>query len=298
MSTIVTAWMLALTWLRFSVPAPHGGASGGAREEVAQIDRDRHQLGAVHVEERREPGVPEGHRVEQHHGRDDRLGQRQHDPQQDAVGAEAVDLRGLLQLRRQALEEGLHHQQVEDADRVRQGDGPHAVLQPEAGDQDVVGDEAAGEEHGEHGDPDERAPALEVVLGQDVGVAGGQHHGDGGGDDRVEDGVAVVPPEHRVGEDDLVGGEVEALGPQRHVTGADLLLAAERAGDDVHERVQRDQHDQGEDHAVDALEDAVSPGGADGAHHRLVPTVRRDSWLAEVISTRPMTASNRPMAAA
>jgi hypothetical protein len=46
-------------------------------------------------------------RVEQDHRRQDGLRQRQHDPDEDAEPAEPVDLSGLLELARQALEERL-----------------------------------------------------------------------------------------------------------------------------------------------------------------------------------------------
>lgn len=147
------------------------------------------------VEHGVEVAVPMADGVKQHHNGQDGLGQGQHHgPQETAVGA-AVDLGGLQQLLGDGgLEEGAHDNDVVHADKAGQPQGPRGVQQVQVLDQQVVGDEAAGEHHGEHQQLHDDAAAFQIRPGQGVGhqhrkddVQQGAHHG-------VVDGVAVANP--------------------------------------------------------------------------------------------------------
>src|SRR5699024_1725280 len=132
----------------------------GASDHVAQVHRYWEELLVTEVQKRLEPGVPVRDGVEEEHRRNDRLGKRQHHAQQDPVGGETVDRGGLLELHRQILKESLHDQEIEDAHRIRDYDGPHRIHYPQGVDENVVGDDSAVEEHCKHGDSDEQPTAT------------------------------------------------------------------------------------------------------------------------------------------
>jgi hypothetical protein len=73
---------------------------------------------------------------------------------------------------------------------------------------------------------------------------GGEHHGDGSGHHRVQDGVAVVVPEHRVRQDQLVRFSVESHREQVDLPALMKPSLENDLGHDVQERIHRQEHHQ------------------------------------------------------
>ena len=121
----------------------------GTVHDIAQEHHNR-VLVALEIDQAVEPVVPEEHGIVQADGGDGRRGERQHDAPQDAEIPQPVDQRRLLNLIGNAPEK------VDKDDKIERVDGeghqhgrprPHKV---KAVEQQVVWDQAAGEEHRHH----------------------------------------------------------------------------------------------------------------------------------------------------
>ena len=113
-------------------------------------------------------------RIEKAEGRKHGKRQGQNDlPKNTDVGA-AVHGSGFFQLLRDGLEEVFHDHHVIRADRAGQKHGKIGIFHVQhIGNDDVAGDHAAAEEHGEDDHVEDEVSAAKAGLGDGVG------HGDG-----------------------------------------------------------------------------------------------------------------------
>ena len=165
----------------------------------------------------------------------------------------AVDAGGLQEADRGGLEEGLHHDQVPGADGGGQNHDPEAVQQVEGLDDQVGGDQAAAEQHGEGEEEGDGLPSGQVLPGEGVRAQDGQHQVHRGAHNGIEDGVHVGKADIGVVEDQLVGAGLEAYGQGGEFSAQNGRVAAEGAGQHVNEGVQRDDADQDDQGVVDDL---------------------------------------------
>ena len=141
--------------------------------------------------------------------------QRQHDLEEVAEVAQAVDLRRVMQLLRNGgFEEGACHDHVVHGDRARQDKHPHGVVDAEGLVQQVVRDQATADEHGDGEQEHDDATRLEFAAGQCKSAGDGHGHVDRGADHRVDDRVEIALPDAMVGEHLRIAGEGHALRQQ------------------------------------------------------------------------------------
>ena len=216
------------------------GDHAGLRLALDQ-DGTKHQLqgllgGVVQVDHGVEVAVPHGHELPQGQDRHHRHAHRQQDLEEVEHFAGAVHVRGLPQVIGDALVVGAGDDHVPDAEGAGQDDGPHGIQQAQVVDQQVSGDQAAVEEHGDDEQGVEDFLALEVGQGHGVGCQHGDSHRNKGKQQRIDNGVFKAGPDLGVGCDPLVSGE----GPLAEVEGDALVLECHRihegCEDNIHHR--------------------------------------------------------------
>ena len=241
-----------------------GGSGGNLLEVLEHLRRGRvlvvhqHQQAAhqqldgvlrvvAQIQKRGHVVVPVAHDAEQREGGQHGLGQRQHNLEEDAHMARAVQARGFAQRLGDEHEEGLEHDDVVGGNRARNDHDPEGVDHAQLHDSDVVGNQAAAEEHGDGQQHRHEPAAAQRGNGQRIGhQRRGQKHDDrahGG----VLDGVPVVQQRAAVAQQRLIGLQREALGPQIHRQGLQLLRIAEGQRQHVQQRIEEHRREQNHD---------------------------------------------------
>ena len=201
--------------------------------------------------------------VEQAEGCQHRQGQGKHNLQQHADIRASVHGRGLFQLLGNALEEVLDDHHVIGADGAGQQDGPVGVGKiQDIRDDDISGNHAAGEEHGDDDHVEEEVPAPQAGLGQGVGHGHRAEQVYGRTADRDENRIREAAKDLVRGEDELIGGGGNVLGNEEHGPGGDFVLGGKGSADDIHERKDRGDGHQGQEDIIEDIKDAASHGTA------------------------------------
>ena len=199
------------------------------------------------------------HRVVERDDRHDGLRQRQHELEEELRVAAAVDLRGLQQVVRDGvLDERPGDDQVVGGDCAGQQDRPDGVDDVQVLHQDVVGDQAAVEHHGEgEQEREEAAPGQRFAR---EGIGGEHRHGDVDerADDGVEDRVAVADEHRFVLEDGLIAAQAEIHRPEGHLARGHGGGRGEGRGDDVDQRIEHHQRQQAHEQVDEQVEQAVA----------------------------------------
>ena len=152
--------------------------------------------------------------------------------------ARAVQKRRFLQRFGDGHEERLEHDDVVGRNRARQYHDPERVDQLQAHDRDVIGDQAAAEEHrdGQY-DRDQPAPAQRGDRERIGHQRRGQQH-----DERahrcVLDGVPVVEQYAVVAQQRLIGLQREAHGQQIDRRGLERLRVAHGERQHIEQRIE------------------------------------------------------------
>ncbi len=134
--------------------------------------------------------------------------------EQNAEVAQTINQRRFLNFLRQGLEKVDQDDQVELVDGKGKQHGPDRTRQVQVGDQQIVGDQTAGEEHGHNDHLHEELLTAQKGLRKRIRK---QHHHeqrDGCTCHGVENGVAIGTEEIGVGENLLISVQIPAHGPE------------------------------------------------------------------------------------
>ena len=200
---------------------------------------------------------------------------------------------------------GAGNNHVPNAERAGNQNGPDGVQHSQIADEQVGGNQAAAEEHGDDEHDIEEALALEVRAGHGVGCQQRHHDGNDGEQNRVDHGILEARPDLRVGHDAFIGRQR----PLAEIKGQSAVLQRDGVDkgcqNDVDNRQDNGCHKQaqygvGEDH--DCLVIAGKPGEF-GVHcifsfpQMPLPSLSFFTMLfMEIRSTTFMTVLNRPTA--
>lgn len=165
----------------------------------------------VHIEQARNVGVPEAHRVEQHDGSHSRLGQGQDDlPENDQIVC-PVQVSGFMQRIRYGLKACPHDNHIPDADCPRKHHCPDGILQMQGGYHHVIGHQAGIEEHSEGDNKCEDSSSIHIFPGQGIGAQGGQNRGNRRAHHRILQGIPEGPHHRLIGQRNLIGLQIDSL---------------------------------------------------------------------------------------
>ena len=145
-----------------------------------------------------------------------------------------------------SLEEIDEDDQVELVDGEGDQHGPDGAGEVQIGYEQIVGDQTAGEEHGEDHHLHNHLLTSQEALGQGIGEQNRHKQGDGRARHGVEDGVSIGMEELGVGENLLVGGQIEAHREEGHLVVHDGVGIGQGHRQHVDKGHQADQ--QREDH--------------------------------------------------
>ena len=184
------------------------------------------------------------------HQHDERLRQRQSDAEEESEVAGAVELRGLVQLGGEVLlEERAGYDQVPDAHGAREDHSPHRVQQAQLLDDEVSGDHAAVEEHGDDEQDHEEVPPGHLLARESVGAEKNHRHTDDGADRGVHHRVQEAADDGRSAEDREVSVEGDPAGEEDHLPLLHQVRVGHRRDDDEVQGID-DEHDRHRDDSV------------------------------------------------
>ena len=265
-------------------------------DDVVQQQLQGIEVGVLHVHQGVGVAVPAAHGVEQSQGGQHGGGQRDVDLPQHLEEGGAVDLRRFPQTVRDSIEEAAHDDHVVDGQTA--GDNQHQgiVQQAQLLHQQVVGDGACVEEHGDGDEDVDEAAALELL--EDQGVCAqhghgqrqqGAHHGEEHGPEEGLDVLGVL-------QDGGVSIKVQALGNEADLVAHQIVGAAEGLGQQVNHGQQADGADENTQKDKGHIADFCR-GGFYVSHYQipLSPSFL-DSQLAISRKNTPTTDWNRPTA--
>ena len=231
-----------------------------------------------------------------------RIGQRQHHRIQGAEVGRAVHIGRFLQLVGDGVhKERAHNHHVIDGDGGGENHDGEGVEEPQVADGNVGGDKPAAEEHGEHHHAHDQPLALEVAAGQRICRSDGQHDVQRRARQGIGNGVAVSRHDLRVLKDHPVRFQAEPGRLPNHLAGQHVHGVGYRRNDDEIQRIQHNQHGDGQKNVHAYVEEAVSCGTRfhvlPPPYHRLVSLTRRAIWLTVTSRMQLTTELNRLTAA-
>ena len=185
-----------------------------ADEHVAQIGLQGIEGGFVDVQVGQVPFIPPLHRVEQDKGSHERHGDGKYHPGQNAPLVGAVQPGRFQKAVRQGHEIVLHDDQVVGTDAAGKNHGPHRVHQLQILDDEIRGDQSAVEQHGENDQIQNNFSAHQILPGQHISAHHRKEHIQRRANQGDEQRHAQGGEEHGVFKDGLVPGEVKAVGQQ------------------------------------------------------------------------------------
>ncbi len=183
----------------------HTGLRLALDQDGTEDQLQRLLSGVLQVDHGVKVAVPHAHEVPHGDGGDD--GGADGDQDLEKVGhfGGSVNVRRLLEVPGDALVVGAGNNHVPHVEGAGQQDGQGVVQQVEVVDQQVGGDQAAAEEHGDDKDHIEEASAPEIGPGHGVGGQQGDDPAQDGGFDGVEQGVLKAHPDLGVAQHPLIG---------------------------------------------------------------------------------------------
>src|SRR5919202_650219 len=236
-------------WRLARVGCHAAGEQRAALQHVlAQHELDRPLLGVVQVQDGIEKLVPVPNPVEERDDRQDRLAQGQHNLQQNPEVAGPIDPRTLQQLRGNAHEELPDDHQVERTDRSGQDQGSERVDQAELFDEQVIRNQAGGEDQRKQGKREDESAARHARTTQAVGHGDRHEHARERSDGRNADAHQERARDDPAREDDLVRFERGMRREQDQPTADDVTVAGEADGDHVHEREEHRERQKDQQH--------------------------------------------------
>ena len=188
---------------------------GGALDEDAPQHQGQGLALAAQVDHGGKPVVPVGHHGEHRLDGQDGHGQGDNHADKGAELGRAVDLSRLHQVVGNAvLEVVAHDDHIAHPHAAGEKQGPHTANQVGLLDNQVGGDHAAAEVHGDDEKDIEELPSRQILLGQGVGGDVQHHHGENGADDGVLHRVEEARHDLRVGKHRLIAVQGKAAGQQ------------------------------------------------------------------------------------
>ena len=221
------------------------GGSGRFDQNVAQ-HQGKGRLFVSHIDEGREPVVPVRHHRENDHDREDRGGQRDDHRKEDAEVAGPVDARGFLQgagdavFKIVACDDGVAH-----SDAAGQEHGPDGLHDPGLLHDQVGGDQAAAEVHGDNEEDADQLPSGHFLHRKRIRYQIDQRHRVNGADHGVQDAVAITAHDVGLGKHRLVSVKGKLAGQQEGLAGVHIVRIREGRHKHV---IQRISHDEEDDH--------------------------------------------------
>ena len=177
----------------------HHLAPDGVHLAPQQVEPERQGVVRLVGEHHQRPGevVPAPHESEDHEHRDDRLGQRQYDAEEDAQLAGAIEPGGLDQFVGDAHHELPHHEDAERLGGAGQDHAPGRVEQAEPGDDQEFRHQDHLDRHHQRAEDHEEqhVAAPKSELGEGVAAQQVDEHGEHHGDD-CDEGRVPRPLQH------------------------------------------------------------------------------------------------------
>ncbi len=244
------------------------GEHGACRLAVDQNGAD-HQLQGLKVvvsqiDHRRKIRVPVRNGVPQPDHGDDRLGQRQHDPDKIADAPQPVDLCRLPQISRNAgLKKGPGDDHIINGNRSREYDRPDRVIKPQVPDVQIGRNQSAAEKHGDEKEHINELVAEHILSRQSIAGRQIDHQREERPHGRIKDGVAVSDPEVLILQQGLVALHIESDRKEIHLAQIDCVRVADGGDDHKIHGVQHDQQQNDTDRINDNVKQEVSPASSD-----------------------------------
>ena len=129
----------------------------------------------------------------------------------------------------------------------------------QAGNQQIVGDQTAGEIHREDNQLHDEFLSAQKRFGQGIGEQDGHDQRNGSTENGVKEGIAVSHEEVGIRKDLLVGFQIKANGPQRNLIVHNGMSIGERKRQHVKERDQADEQHQDHDEVDKTIKQEVLP---------------------------------------
>ena len=186
----------------------------------------------------------------QHHDAQQRPGQRQDDPEEDADGRAAVDGGGFLHLLGDGQEERTADDAVVHAERAQNDQHQPVVVQPQVFNQQEAGNQAAGEVHGDHEENRQHLASGQLVLGQHIARRDGDRQIQQCAKHHVKHCVEETGHQVLILKDMGIACKGDLPREEHDLAGGDQLRIAHRIGDHQHQRVGDHQQEQ-EGDAID-----------------------------------------------